>query len=167
MFKSFISTRSLIASAVIGAACLAAAPKAHADGVGVSASIGTNGTQFSANAIGAVSSISQGSAVAASQVNGFGGSHQYSDANTRGSGTVGAKLDNIGGTVMTGSQQVAEVNSNGYVYGNAPIMEGTLVANGTAAFADTRVNAAASGNFATSAFGAHNGFNAAVGHSKF
>lgn len=166
MFKTIVSTRSLIAAAVIGAACLAA-PKAHADGVGVSASIGTNGTQFTGNAIGATSSISQGSAVAASQVNGFGGSHQYSDANTRGSGTVGAKIDNIGATVFSGSQQVAEVNSNGFVYGNAPIMDGTSIANGSAAFADTRVNANVGANFATSAFGAHQGFNAAAGTSKF
>lgn len=167
MFKSFISTRSLIAAAIIGAAAMAVAPKAHADGVGVSASIGTNGTQFQGAAIGSTSSVSQGSAVAASQVSGFGGSHQYSDANTRGSGTVGAKIDGIGATVFSGSQQVAEVNSNGNVYGNAPVMDGTSIANGSAAFADTRVNATIAGNFATSAFGNHTGFNAAAGQSKF
>jgi hypothetical protein len=96
---------------------------------------------------GTASSISTGSSVAATQINGYGSSTQVSFGMTGGVAEVGGSF----------SRDVS---------GNAPIMVGDSIANGSATFAQTDTSASATGSFHAvnvGAFGSIHGIGP-VGH---
>lgn len=126
---------------------------ASAQGIAGGIVVGGVAGGFAGSASGTAFSNSQGSAVAASQVNGYGSSYQHSDGVTGGTATIGGAVNHVGATITTGTTQYATTNSWGGVTGNAPIMAGDSIANGTAGFGSTKVGAAGNSQFATGAIG--------------
>ncbi|MGB3434695.1 hypothetical protein [Achromobacter sp.] len=96
---------------------------------------------------GTASSISTGSSVAATQINGYGSSSQVSFGMTGGVSEVGGTFSRDGTQVVTSTRQYANSDSYGHVSGNAPIMVGDSIANGGATFAKTDTSASATGSF--------------------
>jgi len=103
---------------------------------------------------GTASSISNGSSVVATQVNGYGSSSQTSFGETGGVAQVGGTFNRDGTTVVTSTRQYATSETYGHVSGNAPIMVGDSIANGGASFGQTETKASASGTFASANIGA-------------
>lgn len=103
---------------------------------------------------GTASSISTGSSVVATQVNGYGSSSQTSFGETGGVAQVGGTFNRDGTTVVTSTRQYATSESYGHISGNAPIMVGDSIANGGASFGNTETKATASGTFASANIGA-------------
>ncbi|MPT37040.1 MAG: hypothetical protein E2603_00675 [Achromobacter sp.] len=115
---------------------------------------------------GTASSISNGSSVVATQVNGYGSSSQTSFGETGGVAQVGGTFNRDGTTVVTSTRQYATSETYGHVSGNAPIMVGDSIANGGATFGKTETSASATGSFHAvnvGAFGAIHGIGG-VGH---
>ncbi len=115
---------------------------------------------------GTVSSISTGSSVVATQINGYGSSSQTSFGETGGVAQAGGSFGPDGTQVFTSTRQYATSESYGSVSGNAPIMVGDSIANGGASFGQTETSASATGTFHAAnvgAFGAIHGIGA-VGH---
>lgn len=103
---------------------------------------------------GTASSISNGSSVVATQVNGYGSSSQTSFGETGGVAQVGGTFNRDGTTVVTSTRQYATSETYGHVSGNAPIMVGDSIANGGASFGQTETKASASGTFKSANIGA-------------
>lgn len=103
---------------------------------------------------GTASSISTGSSVAATQINGYGSSTQVSFGMTGGVAEVGGTFSRDGTQVVTSTRQYANSDSYGHVSGNAPIMVGDSIANGGATFGSTTTNATATGTYNAGAIGA-------------
>lgn len=120
-----------------------------------SASLGTQQAvgQHTGIVWGNTSSESKGNAIAAAQVTGIGSSSQWANSNTLGSSTFGGKIDNIGTTVFSGSMQDTKVNAGGTVTGNAQLMEGNSILNGSQAFGSTVSQAKADSNFEVKQYG--------------
>ena len=115
---------------------------------------------------GTASSISTGSSVAATQINGYGSSTQVSFGMTGGVAEVGGTFSRDGTQVVTSTRQYANSDSYGHVSGNAPIVVGDSIANGGATFAKTDTSASATGSFHAvnvGAFGSIHGIGP-VGH---
>ncbi|MEB3098936.1 hypothetical protein VCS63_24070 [Achromobacter sp. D10] len=115
---------------------------------------------------GTASSVSTGSSVAATQINGYGSSTQVSFGMTGGVAEVGGTFSHDGTQVVTSTRQYANSDSYGQVSGNAPIMVGDSIANGGATFAKTDTSASATGSFHAvnvGAFGSIHGIGP-VGH---
>ncbi|KGD95171.1 hypothetical protein JL37_10735 [Achromobacter sp. RTa] len=115
---------------------------------------------------GTASSVSTGSSVVATQINGYGSSSQTSFGSTGGIAEVGGTFGRDGTQVVTSTRQYANSESYGSVSGNAPIMVGDSIANGGATFGKTDTNASATGSFHAvnvGAFGSIHGIGA-VGH---
>lgn len=104
---------------------------------------------------GSVTSESKGNAIAAAQIAGAGTSSQWANSNTLGSSTIGAKPDGIGVTLMTGSNQDSKVNAGGSITGNVQVMDGTSIANGAAALANSFGTAKMDGNFESKVYGSY------------
>ena len=115
---------------------------------------------------GTATSISSGSSVVATQVNGYGSSSQTSFGSTGGIAEVGGTFSREGTQVVTSTRQYANSESYGHVSGNAPIMVGDSIANGGATFGSTETSASATGTFHAAnvgAFGSIHGIGS-VGH---
>lgn len=115
---------------------------------------------------GTASSISTGSSVVATQINGYGSSSQTSFGSTGGIAEVGGTFSRDGTQVVTSTRQYSNSESYGNVTGNAPIMVGDSIANGGATFGKTETSASATGSFHAmnvGAFGAIHGIGG-VGH---
>lgn len=152
---------------LLAAALAVAAFNASAAGLGAGIVIGGGATGFAGAVSGNAYSNSTGSAVAASQVNGYGSSFQHTDGFTGGTATIGGVVNQNGAQVVTGATQVAQVNSVGNVTGNAPINVGNAIANGTAGFSETKVGSYGTANFQTGAIGGLAGFGGVVGFGNF
>ncbi|MBD4204412.1 hypothetical protein GUH47_00030 [Xanthomonas citri pv. citri] len=111
--------------------------------------IGVGASGFAGSVTGSAASVSEGNAVAASVVNGYGSSFQHTDGYSTGSATIGGVVNHQGAQVVTQTTQAAQVYSVGNVTGNAPIMSGDLIANGTAGLAKTTNYSSGNANFAT------------------
>lgn len=135
----------------------------QATGIGAGLVVGGGATGFAGSVVGQASSVSEGNAVAASVVNGYGSSFQHTDGFSTGSATIGGIVTPQGAQVVTNTTQAAQVNSYGNVTGNAPIMAGELIANGTGGLAKTTNVAAGNANFATGAIGGVIGIGAVGG----
>lgn len=119
---------------------------------------------------GTASSISTGSSVAATQINGYGTSSQVSFGMTGGVSEVGGTFNRDGTQVVTSTRQYANSDSSGSMTGNAPIMVGDSIANGSATFAKTDTSASATGSFHAvnvGAFGSISGIGAVGGVGGF
>ncbi|MFD4841254.1 hypothetical protein ACFWP0_27380 [Achromobacter sp. NPDC058515] len=139
------------------------AVSAYATGPG---QIGASVTGHAGTIHGTASSISTGSSVVATQVNGYGSSSQTSFGSTGGIAEVGGTFSHDGTQVVTSTRQYANSESYGNVTGNAPIMVGDSIANGGATFGQTETNATATGTFHAGnvgAFGSIHGIGS-VGH---
>jgi len=152
------SLRSLSLIASIGLALAAGSAWAHGNNGngnngnqgGVSAS-----GQITAGAIsGSANSFSEGSSVAASQINGFGQSIQNAWGNSGGQASIGGTVNYQGAQVITNTSHYANSFGSGSVSGNAPITVGDSIANGNAAFGQTKVNAGGTATWGTVAIGA-------------
>lgn len=151
-------------SAIVALSLASAA--ASATGLGGVVVIGGAAGGYAGSVTGNASSYSDGNAIAASQVNGYGSSFQHTDGFSGGSATVGGHVNNVGANIVTGTTQYAQTNSYGNVTGNAPIMAGESIANGTAGFAKNVSAAGGTGNFQTAQIGGFVGIGAigAFGH---
>lgn len=151
--RSSFAYIALAAAAVFSSAALAhnnGNNGNHGNQGGVSAS-----GQITAGAIsGSANSFSEGSAVAASQVNGFGHSIQSAWGNSGGQASIGGTVNHQGAQVITNTSQYANTSGYGDVGGNAPITVGDSIANGNAAFGQTKVNAGGTATWGTVAIGA-------------
>lgn len=137
---------------------------ASASGLGGGLVIGGAAAGYAGSVTGSAGSYSSGNAVAATQVNGYGSSFQHTDGFTAGTATVGGSVNHLGAQVVTGTTQVAQVNSYGNVSGNAPIeVAGGLIANGTGGLGKTDTFANGNAHFATGAIGGVIGIGAAAG----
>lgn len=103
---------------------------------------------------GTVSSVSTGTSVVSTQINGYGSSSQTSFGETGGVATAGGSFSPDGTTAVTSTRQYATSESYGHITGNAPIMVGDSIANGGATFGNTTTNASATGTFKAGAIGA-------------
>lgn len=103
---------------------------------------------------GTVSSVSTGTSVVSTQINGYGSSSQTSFGETGGVATAGGSFSPDGTTAVTSTRQYATSESYGHITGNAPIMVGDSIANGGATFGNTTTNASATGTFNAGAIGA-------------
>ncbi|WMD20737.1 hypothetical protein RAS12_29810 [Achromobacter seleniivolatilans] len=115
---------------------------------------------------GTATSISTGSSVVATQINGYGSSTQTSFGETGGVAQVSGSFNRDGTQVTTSTRQYATSESYGHVTGNAPIMVGDSIANGGASFGKTDTTASATGTFVAGnigAFGSISGVGS-VGH---
>lgn len=147
--------KSKFARSLAVAALMLVGSITHAAGLGGSITVGGGLSGFAGSVVGSASSVSEGNAVAATQVNGYGGSYQHTDGFSAGSATIGGVVNNQGAQVITGTTQVAHVNSYGSVSGNAPIEVGNgLIANGTGGLAKTTNYASGNAAFQTGAIGA-------------
>lgn len=145
---------------------LSAGAYAHGNGNGVGGGVVIGGAAagYAGSVTGSAGSYSSGNAVAATQVNGYGSSFQHTDGFTGGTATVGGSVNHLGAQVVTGTTQVAQVNSYGSVSGNAPIeVAGGLIANGTGGLGKTDTYAGGTANFATGAIGGVIGIGGAAG----
>lgn len=145
MFKR-IAALVVLASATVGIQAVAADFSAA---VNTQQAIG----QHTGIVWGNTSSESKGNAVAAAQVTGMGSSSQWANSNTLGSSTLGGKIDNIGATVFTGSSQSSVANAGGTVTGNAQLMEGNSILNGSQAFGSTVGQAKVDSNWEVKQYG--------------
>ncbi|KRC84610.1 hypothetical protein D3C87_402170 [compost metagenome] len=139
------------------------AASAYATGPG---QVGGSVTGHAGTVHGTASSISTGSSVVATQVNGYGSSSQTSFGSTGGIAEVGGTFGRDGTQVVTSTRQYANSESYGQVTGNAPIMVGDSIANGGATFGQTETSASATGTFHAAnvgGFGAIHGIGS-VGH---
>ncbi|WAI85642.1 MULTISPECIES: hypothetical protein [Achromobacter] len=127
------------------------AASAYASGPNIS-SVSITGHAGTIN--GTASSISNGSSVVATQVNGYGSSSQTSFGETGGVAQVGGSFNHEGTTVVTSTRQYATSETYGSVSGNAPIMVGDSIANGGATFGQTETVASAAGTFKAANIGA-------------
>ena len=103
---------------------------------------------------GTVSSVSTGTSVVSTQINGYGSSSQTSFGETGGVATAGGSFNRDGTTAVTSTRQYATSETYGQIHGNAPIMVGDSIANGGATFGSTTTNATATGTFNAGAIGA-------------
>ena len=126
------------------------AASAYAAGPGPSVSI----SGYSGNIHGTVSSVSTGSSVVSTQVNGYGSSSQTSFGETGGVAQASGSFSHNGIETVTSTRQYATSDTYGHVSGNAPIMVGDSIANGGATFEKTDTNASATGSFHAATFGA-------------
>ena len=106
------------------------AASAYAAGPGPSVSI----SGYSGNIHGTVSSVSTGSSVVSTQVNGYGSSSQTSFGETGGVAQASGSFSHNGIETVTSTRQYATSDTYGHVSGNAPIMVGDSIANGGATF---------------------------------
>lgn len=127
------------------------AASAYASGPGMP-SVSITGHAGTIN--GTASSVSTGSSVVATQVNGYGSSSQTSFGETGGVAQVGGTFNRDGTQVVTSTRQYATSESYGNVTGNAPIMVGDSIANGGASFGKTDTAASATGTFVAGNIGA-------------
>jgi hypothetical protein len=146
MRRSILGTAALIAAFMVCGI-------AQAHNVGGSIEVGAGAGVYAGSVSGAASSISQGNAVAASQVNGYGSSFQHTDGVTVGQAVIGGTVNAGGASVMTGTQQLAQVNSYGSVSGNTPIQVGDSVYNGTGGLSKTDTAAYGNATFQTAGIG--------------
>lgn len=157
--------------ALLGAAVLmSVAGLAQASGGGGIGGIvvGVGAAGYAGTVTGSASSVSEGNAIAATQVNGYGSSFQHTDGFSAGSATIGGVINHAGATVVTGTTQVAQVNSYGNVTGNAPIeVAGGMIANGTGGLAKSTNYAAGNAQFGTAQFAAIGGIVGAGGFIGF
>ena len=109
---------------------------------------------YSGSIHGTVSSVSNGSSVVATQVNGYGSSTQTSFGETGGVAQASGSFSHNGIETVTSTRQYATSETYGHVSGNAPIMSGDSIANGGATFEKTDTNASATGSFHAATFGA-------------
>lgn len=166
MSKSrFASWKSLTVGAMLSlTAAFAVTPAAahddHNSGpsqIGSQGSVGVGG--YLGTVSGAASSISSGGAVAAAQVNGYGSSFQGTGGISGGTATVGGVVTGAGATVITGTTQIAVVQSYGNVTGNAPINVGdNMIANGTGGIAKSDNYAGGNSAFQLAQFGGYAGY---------
>ena len=126
------------------------AASAYATGPRPSVSI----SGYSGSIHGTVSSVSNGSSVVATQVNGYGSSTQTSFGETGGVAQASGSFSHNGIETVTSTRQYATSETYGHVSGNAPIMSGDSIANGGATFEKTDTNASATGSFHAATFGA-------------
>lgn len=147
MFKKIMVSAVLIVASM--GIAQAANPQINAGAIVV----GGVATGFAGSVEGKASSISQGSSVAASQVNGFGTSVQRADGFSGGTAMVGGAVNSLGSTVITNTTHFAGSNGSGSVNGNAPIQVGESIANGNASFGSTDVKANGKSQFATGTIG--------------
>lgn len=145
MFKQ-IAIIAALATATIGIQAVAAD---FSISVGTQQAVG----QHTGISWGNTSSESKGNAIAAAQVTGMGSSSQWANSNTLGSSTFGSKIDNIGTTVFSGSMQDTKVNAGGTVSGNAQLMEGNSILNGSQAFGSTVGQAKVDSNWEVKQYG--------------
>ncbi|UDY80343.1 hypothetical protein AXY1_32 [Achromobacter phage AXY1] len=150
------SIRSLVAMAFIAVAGVSFAHGPSNQGGTVSAS----GQITAGSVYGTAGSISEGQAVAASAINGYGSSWQSAEGYTGGTATIGGVVNYQGAQVVTGTTQYAHTSGYGEVYGNAPINAGDSIANGNAAFGQTKVAASGNAQWGTVAIGAVGGIKA-------
>ena len=101
-----------------------------------------------------MSSVSTGSSVVSTQVNGYGSSSQTSFGETGGVAQASGSFSHNGIETVTSTRQYATSDTYGHVSGNAPIMVGDSIANGGATFEKTDTNASATGSFHAATFGA-------------
>lgn len=102
---------------------------------------------------GNANSVSNSMSVTASQVNGFGTSIQSNVTNTGGAATVGGVITPVGSLVTTDTTTWSNSTSQGSISGNAPIQVGDSLANASAGFGQTEVNAAGYSTFNSGAIG--------------
>lgn len=122
-------------------------------GAALASGIGGEAEAYAGSITGNASSVSSGNAVAASQVNGYGTSFQHTDGISAGTATIGGAVTPTGATVVTGTQQLAQVNSYGTVSGNTPIEVGGSIYNGTGGLSKTDTFAAGNAAFTTAGIG--------------
>lgn len=103
---------------------------------------------------GTVSSVSTGTSVVSTQINGYGSSSQTSFGETGGVASAGGTFNKDATNAVTSTRQYATSETYGHVSGNAPIMVGDSIANGGATFGSTTTNATATGTFNAAAIGA-------------
>lgn len=115
------------------------------------------GQGFAGDVVGSASSVTQGSAVAGSQVEGNGYSFQAAGAISGGSAQIGGQVGPSGATVTTSTTNYAV--TGGFGATNQPATNGDgLITNGNDAFGSSVNNASGSANFQTGAFGGIAGF---------
>ena len=81
---------------------------------------------YSGSIHGTVSSVSNGSSVVATQVNGYGSSTQTSFGETGGVAQASGSFSHNGIETVTSTRQYATSETYGHVSGNAPIMSGDI-----------------------------------------
>lgn len=137
--------------AAVAALSLVAVSAAYATGPGQP---GISASGYVGTISGTVSSVSTGTSVVSTQINGYGSSSQTSFGETGGVATAGGSFSPDGTTVVTSTRQYATSETYGHIHGNAPIMVGDSIANGGATFGSTTTNATATGTYNAGAIGA-------------
>ena len=136
---------------IVSALALASFGSAHAAGIGGGIVVGGVGQVWQGDVSGKATSISNGNAIAASQVTGNGASFQHTDAISGGSATIGGSINNVGAQVGEITTQFATVNSFGQTSGNAPGSTwnngSEMIVNGTMGFASSENMAKGKANF--------------------
>jgi hypothetical protein len=145
--KTFRNLAFVVASFALAAA-------ASATGIGGVVVVGGAAGGYAGSVVGSASSISNGNAIAATQINGYGSSFQHTDGIAQGSASIGGAVSPLGASVVTGTTQIAQVNSYGNVTGNAPIeVAGGMIANGTGGLGNTTNYAQGNAQFGTAGIG--------------
>lgn len=147
------SIKSFIVASLIGLASVATSVSAHGNDTHGSTGISGSASGFAGNVVGSAGSWSNGSAVSSAQVNGYGSSWQTATGYTGGTATIGGQVTHQGAQVISNTTQYSHSDAYGEVSGNAPIMVGNAIANGSASFGETKVNAGGTANFGTAAIG--------------
>lgn len=157
---SIIRGAVALAFLAAGSMALAHGPSNHGTTVNASG-------QITAGVIsGTAGSISEGSAVAASAVNGYGSSWQKAEGYTGGTASVGGTVNYQGAQVVTNTTQYAHTSGYGEISGNAPISVGDSIANGNASFGQTKVGASGNAQWGTVAIGAVGSFKGTGGYGN-
>lgn len=154
-------------SLLVASLGLALSATVQANGIGGGIIVGGVAGNYAGSMSGNASSYTDGSAIAASQVNGYGSSFQHTDGFGGGSASVGGHVNHVGANIVTGTTQYAQTYSVGNVTGNAPIMVGESIANGTAGFAKEVNSAGGTANFATNQIGGFVGFGGVAAIGQF
>lgn len=109
---------------------------------------------YAGYAAGEASSVSNGSAIAATSVAGTGASFQHTEGVSGGSATIGGAVTPVGAAVVTGTTQYASVASYGVTIGQPAVNGDGLIVNGTTGFASSENVAQGDAAFATGGIGA-------------
>lgn len=141
----------LVAVALTMASSLALASGGSIGGIAV---VGGALHGYAGYAAGEASSVSEGSAIAATSVAGTGFSYQHTDSVSGGSAVIGGAVTPVGAGVVTNTSQYATVNSYGVTIGQPALNGDGLIMNGTTGFASSNNVAEGEAAFATGGIGA-------------
>ncbi len=125
---------------------------AQASGIGGAIVVGGVGQAWAGDISGTAKSVSNGTAIAASQIAGNGTSFQHTDGFAGGNASIGGTITPVGATVATNTNQWAQVNSYGNISGPGAIAEQTVgknttIVNGTMGFGSSENKASGKANF--------------------